>query len=67
MFYSLVTQIKEKMTGRKIGTQITFHSDMTSKMSLYLFIPSADAGAITISSSESGIYMVISLGNYMQG
>jgi len=39
MSHSVVTKIKKKMTRSKIGTQITFHWDIMSKMTICLSIP----------------------------
>jgi len=39
MSHNLVTKIKKKLTGNKIGKQIALHHDMMSKIAVWLSIP----------------------------
>jgi len=56
----LVTEIQKKLTRNKTGSQISFTQDTSSKKTDLAIYTSGDAGAITMSSSKSDIYMVIS-------
>ena len=54
----MVTEIQKKLTRNKVGTNC-FYSRYIDKNSYLVFYYSGDAGAVTMSLSESEFYMVI--------
>jgi len=62
--HNLITEIQKKLTSNKVGTNC-FYSRYNNKNSYLVFDFSGDAGAVTISLSESEFYMVIRFEPYI--